>query len=95
MLKLFVFMVSLVMATIAQQADAKVHRSHKAVTAFKRLNPCPANGRRTGICPGYWIDHVIPLACGGLDDPANMQWQTIRDAKAKDRWERKDCSIWF
>ncbi|HET7815072.1 MAG TPA: HNH endonuclease signature motif containing protein [Candidatus Baltobacteraceae bacterium] len=42
--------------------------------------------------PGYVIDHVIPLACGGADAPANMQWQTKADAKAKDKWERKGCS---
>lgn len=23
--------------------------------------------------------------------PANMQWQTVADAKAKDKWERKEC----
>jgi hypothetical protein len=33
------------------------------------------------------IDHVTPLACGGADVPSNMQWQTIEEAKAKDRWE--------
>lgn len=33
------------------------------------------------------------LACGGLDTPKNMAWQTIADAKAKDRWERVDCKI--
>jgi hypothetical protein len=26
---------------------------------------------------GYIIDYVNPLACGGADDPSNMQWQTI------------------
>ena len=38
--------------------------------------------------PGYVIDHVKPLECGGADDPANMQWQTIADGKAKDKTER-------
>jgi len=41
----------------------------------------------TGPCPGYIIDHVIALKRGGPDTPANMQWQTVEDAKAKDRWE--------
>ena len=41
--------------------------------------------------PGYVIDHVIPLACGGPDAPSNMQWQTVADAKAKDRVELKGC----
>lgn len=38
--------------------------------------------------PGYIIDHIKPLKEGGADDPSNMQWQTIADAKAKDKWEQ-------
>ena len=41
---------------------------------------------------GYVIDHIVPLACGGADAPTNMQWQTIEEAKAKDRVERQGCS---
>jgi hypothetical protein len=41
--------------------------------------------------PGYVIDHIKPLACGGLDAPSNMQWQTIAAAKAKDKVERIGC----
>lgn len=41
--------------------------------------------------PGYVIDHTIPLACGGRDDTSNLQWQTIADAKAKDKVERRGC----
>ena len=44
---------------------------------------------------GYWVDHVRPHECGGADTPANMAWQKKRDAMAKDRWERKDCSVWL
>jgi hypothetical protein len=40
---------------------------------------------------GYVVDHIKPLACGGADDPANMQWQTVAEGKAKDKWERKEC----
>jgi len=40
---------------------------------------------------GYVIDHKIPLACGGADAPWNMQWQTIAEAKAKDKIERRGC----
>ena len=39
--------------------------------------------------PGYVVDHIVPLAKGGKDVPSNMQWQTIAEARAKDRVERK------
>jgi len=32
-------------------------------------------------------DHVVPLACGGADKVANLQWRTIQQAKAKDQAE--------
>lgn len=70
---------------------ASPHRSSHARTAFKHASPCPATGRSTGTCPGYVIDHVVPLACGGPDSPGNLQWQTTTEARAKDRWERKGC----
>jgi hypothetical protein len=64
-------------------------RSHTAIAHFKKAHPCPANGNDHGPCPGYVIDHIKPLDCGGDDDPSNMQWQTIEEGKAKDKWERK------
>jgi hypothetical protein len=71
--------------------EAKIHRSATARTEFKQQQPCPATGKTKGACPGYVIDHVIPLACGGLDAPANMQWQTKAEAAEKDKWERIGC----
>ena len=41
----------------------------------------------TGLCPGYVVDHIVPLKRGGSDAPENMQWQTRGQAKAKDRVE--------
>jgi hypothetical protein len=49
------------------------------------MHPCPSTGRTGGACPGYRKDHVKPLACGGPDAVWILQWQTIRDAKAKDK----------
>jgi hypothetical protein len=79
------------MLQIERDAHGKIKRSEKAKDDFKAANPCPANGRRSGSCPGYVIDHINPLACGGADSPENMQWQTITDGKAKDGWERDHC----
>jgi hypothetical protein len=78
----------------ARNADGSIKRSTAAKAAFVRMHPCPANGQVTGACPGWSVDHVIPLACGGCDAPQNMQWLDNRikscagDA-CKDRWERR------
>ena len=63
----------------------RIQRSDAAKHAFARQTGYP-HGR-----PGYVIDNIIPLACGGADTPSNMQWQTVAAAKAKDRTERAGC----
>jgi hypothetical protein len=68
-------------------AIAEIHRSAQTRAEFKRLHPCPATGKVRGRCPGQVIDHRHALCAGGMDSPDNMQWQTIADAKSKDRWE--------
>lgn len=78
---------ALALATSAGSADARIHRSHAARDAF-----CASTGYPHCKRPGYVVDHVIPLACGGPDQPSNMQWQTIAEGKAKDKWERKGCT---
>ena len=80
------------LAVLSCSAASAAHRSSSAKHHFRQQHPCPTNPSPSGRCPGYVIDHVVPLACGGADDPSNMQWQTTAAAKAKDRWERKGCS---
>lgn len=65
------------------------HRSRTATAAFRRAHSCPGGPDRgsTSRCEGYVIDHICPLACGGRDDPSNMQWMDVTSAKVKDRWE--------
>jgi hypothetical protein len=74
--------------TVQRGMFGKIKRSGAAKDAFKRAQPCPSNGNTSGKCPGYVIDHVRPLECGGADAPSNMQWQTIAAGKAKDKTER-------
>jgi hypothetical protein len=65
-----------------------IKRSSAARAAFMRQHPCPSTGKIRGRCPGYVVDHVHALECGGADSPINMQWQTVADSKAKDKTER-------
>ena len=71
--------------------SGRIERSAAANSAFQRSHPCPATGSGIGSCPGYIVDHVKPLACGGIDAPANTQWQTTAAAKEKDKIERAGC----
>ena len=73
-------------------ADAHVNRSIAAKRAFAREVACPATGLHKLPCPGYVIDHVKPIFCGGADNKSNMQYQTIAAGKAKDRIERIGCA---
>lgn len=88
--KLFTLVIIGLLALCSQSLDAR-ERSEKAKDAFKYANPCPSNGNNHGACPGYVIDHIQALACGGVDSPENMQWQSVAEGKAKDKWERKGC----
>jgi hypothetical protein len=67
--------------TIPRTKSGRIARSTSVLRQFKNQTAYPS-GR-----PGYVIDHIIPLKRGGCDDPRNMQWQIIEDAKEKDRWE--------
>ena len=82
---------SVVLILNINPALAQSKRSYHTIKQFKLDNPCPANGRYKGRCEGYVIDHIEALACGGLDTPKNMQWQTVFEAMAKDKWERRGC----
>lgn len=69
-----------------------VKRNLAARRAFHRANPCPSTGSTKGACPGYVVDHIIPLCAGGADDPSNMQWQSREESHRKDAIERRMCA---
>jgi hypothetical protein len=85
-------LIVIVALALPDLASVSEHRSRAVAREFQRDHPCPSTGLTTGACPGYRKDHIMPLACGGPDAVSNMQWQTIRDARAKDAWERKACA---
>lgn len=71
--------------------SGRIKRSRKVVAIFRATVPCPATGEVGGRCPGYVVDHIVPLACCGRDELDNLQYQTKADAKAKDKVERQMC----
>lgn len=77
--------VCLLLLAMCASCAAATERSAAAVYQFKK-----ETGYLQGR-PGYVVDHVVPLCAGGADAPENMQWQTIEEAKAKDRLERQLC----
>lgn len=78
---------------VKREADGTIKRSAASLYQFRKDHPCPGTGRVSGACPGWEVDHVIPLACGGADATLNMQWlptaiKSCAGNQCKDRWER-------
>ncbi len=78
----------------ARNADGSIKRSTAVLSAFKRIHPCPANGMTTGACPGWALNHTVPLSCGGCDSVSNLDWmpdeiKSCAQPWCRDRWERK------
>lgn len=69
-------------------ADARDRQQRRA---FVREHPCPVTGKRSGPCPGWQVDHVIPLCAGGADHPKNMQWLTVRRHRIKTSTDLRLC----
>ena len=83
----YLLIAALLFSTLAEAAP----RSSAVRLSFARHNACPATGQFKTSCPGYVIDHVIPLCAGGPDTTANMQWQEYRASLVKDVQERALC----
>ena len=73
-------------------AFSALARDPAQVRAFRKDHPCPATGKTTGACPGYVVDHMLPLCSGGADAPRNMVWQAAAASYLKDADERRLCA---
>lgn len=60
--------------TLAAGACAEYARGKAALRAFIKEQACPATGEQKFPGPGYVVDHVKALTCGGDGSPENMQW---------------------
>ena len=77
---------------IRRDADGSIHRRSDVLRVFRVLYACPSTRLHAGSCPGWQMDHAIPLARGGCDAVSNIQWlpveiKTCRAWYCKDRWE--------
>jgi hypothetical protein len=72
-------------ANLGPRGVSRTERSSAARQAFERQTGY-ANGR-----PGYMVEHIVPLSCGGTDTPGNMQWLTLAEARRKNKLDRTRC----
>jgi len=72
---------------VARDKRGRIQRSQAVRHAFARLEACPSTGQNRLPCPGWRIDHIVPLKRCGPDTLPNLQWLTIEDWKAKSLWE--------
>ena len=68
-------------------------RSGAVRAEFQRLEPCPSTGLTRGACPGYQVDHAVPLCLGGpkVDQISNLQWLSIEAHKRKTKRDIELC----
>jgi hypothetical protein len=79
-----------------RDVHGRIVRSHQVLKAFQAIHPCPVNGSRDvdTLCPGWAMDHVLPLVNGGCDAVWNLQWlplsiKSCANPHCKDRFERR------
>lgn len=82
----------------ARDTRGRIARDRQLLARFATVFPCPATLAPQARCPGWAIDHVIPLAAGGCDAQINLQWLPTRIKSCagrvcKDRWERQYHAI--
>lgn len=99
MMKRYALILAAMLALQAQAATTYTYivlpttRHASTVTMFRKSNPCPVTGKTTGACPGWVVDHGMPLCAGGADAPYNMFWQKTANSYLKDADERRLCAL--
>lgn len=88
--RLWLAVILLAVVTYCNPAPA-TERDPKQRQQFHSQHACPSTGKYKGACPGFEVDHKVPLAAGGADRPGNMQWLSKSQHKAKTARERRNC----
>lgn len=82
---------ALILLALSLTAQARIPRDAAQVRAFRAEHPCPSTGLKRGACPGWDVDHVVPLCAGGADRPSNLQWLSKEDHKWKTFVDVREC----
>lgn len=80
-----------VAAALVLMPTAADGRSPAVVREYRAQHACPATHQFKGACPGFVVDHIVPLCAGGRDHPDNMIWQSKAESLAKDKAEWEMC----
>ena len=62
---------------VKRDAKGTIIRRADVIAAFRRIHPCPSTGLYKGACPNWQLQHVSPLACGGIDAVSNLMWAHV------------------
>ena len=81
---------ALLLASSAFAAERHDHRDRDRVR-FMLTTPCPSTGEVEKPCPGYEIDHPLPLCAGGSHSRENMRWLRKEEAREKARRDMEMC----
>jgi 5-methylcytosine-specific restriction endonuclease McrA len=91
MLTLQVVCIATAVSVLSAGAESREQRSRLVISEFKRQHPCPATNSTHGPCPGWEVDHILPLCDGGKDHVSNLQWLTVEEHKIKSRSDTLAC----
>lgn len=84
---------------VQRDSHGRITRSAEATQHFKKSNPCPSTGKSRGACPGYVIDHVVPLKRGGEMPLRICNGKRKKRPKPRTRWsnvnkEESRCAVY-
>ncbi len=77
-----------------RDANGLIVRSSSVITAYKKIHVCPSTGLYGNLpCPGWALNHPIPLACGGCDAVSNLMYMRNDVKKEVDKYERSISAL--
>lgn len=77
-----------------RDATGKIIRDSSVIAAYKRIHVCPSTGLYGNLaCPGWSLNHPMPLACGGCDAVSNLMYMRNDVKREVDKYERSISAL--